>query len=688
MLPDVPLHADDNPLLRSDEFQDYSGLTVRKCYDGVVRRALDFEAGFWRVEKHIKGKENMSEVDLFQEYLCPIEELSRPLENAYNVVKILRQSSDLMNSEKYGKVASRAALALHNKYSSPLLYYSCKSALKQSTSLQDDQKRLLKKYTLLGKLNGLELSNSNYEALMAVRKETLKNQTTYNNKLEHEARLFKFPISDPHMMKNVPQHLLKAMSEGPDPSRGPWGVQFWTMEPFIEYCPDALVRDKLWHSRVTFGLNNELTVLNAEVDQIRHSRRREAKILGFESYADYAMESKMAGSVENTLNMLDHLLEKARPAQAHEIESLNKFAFQSGFHKPLAFWDVGFWKHEQLNKTYNLDENYLSAYFPLENVLDGLFSLLNDLYGVEIHEKTGVNTWHRDVRVFEVFDKSSTLPSGHVFLDPYARPEKPYSGGVALTLRNRSLVGSGQSPQVGVVFSFSPPSSGKPCLLSFNNVVNLFARFGYAAQVVLSKSAYAEVAGTSFMESDAAEVPAHFMVHWAFNPSVVQRISGHYETGEKLPDTALNNLDKVRRHMAGFSLCNEIYKCRLDLELFATDIPWKSVMDELWPRYSALPQDPLDHSPMSFYQIFNDASASYYADLWSRVIAADIFTAFEEVGVDNKEGIRTQGERFRDLYLTGLSGSAENFRRFRGRDPSPDAFLLWLGLQKPLKQSK
>ncbi|KAJ1522818.1 hypothetical protein ONE63_001970 [Megalurothrips usitatus] len=687
VLPDVPMHSEDNPLLRSDTFQDFSSLTARKCYDGIVRRSLDFESGFWRLEKHIKDKHEMTEVQLFQEYLCPLEELSRPLNNAYNVVKVLRQSTDIMTNEKYFKIANRAALALDNKYHSPLLYHSCKSALgRERTDLKDDQKRLLSKFTTYGKLNGLDLPDRQYNALIATRKETLHHQEVYINKLSHETRQYRYPISDPYMVKNFPPHLLREMSEGPDPTRGPWTVRYPNMVPFLKYCPDPLIRDKVWHSKVQFGLHDENTGVNGELDHIRYARFREAKILGYESYSDYALSSRMAGSVENTLNMLENLVQKARPAQAHELESLNKFAFQNGFHKPLALWDVAYWQREQLNKTYTFDDNDMNAYFPLETVLTGLLSLLRDLFGIEFRELNSVSTWHKDVRVYEVFDSSSKSPIAQIYLDPFTRTGKIDSDGNALTLRNRSLVGKEQIPQLALVFNFAPPGVGKPSLLSFNNVTDLFGKFGYALQVILSKSAYAEVAGTAFVELDAVDIPSHFLVHWAFNQ--LDKISGHYETGEKLPIDAVKKIETAKKHMAGFNLCNEIYRSRLDLEIFATDLGWKTIMEKLWPMYFAFPLDPLDHSPMSFNSIFADGSASYYADLWSRVIAADVFTAFQEVGLDNKEATKAVGGRFRDIYLAGHSDAAEKFRKFRGRDPSPDAFLLWLGLQKPLKPSQ
>ncbi|XP_034236163.1 oligopeptidase A [Thrips palmi] len=689
MLPDVPLHSDDNSLLRSDAFQDFSSLTGRKCYDGVVRRSLDFQSSFWKIEKHIKDKKGITDVELFQEYLCPIEEVSRPLDNAYNTVKILHQATDLLSNEKYNKIASRAAVALENKFTSPLLYHSCKNALESNeTNLPPDQKRLLAKYTLFGKLNGMELPTTKYDSLVEARKGTLRYQNTYNGKLAHETRQYKLPISDSHMLKNFPERLLRAMSEGPDPSRGPWTLRYRTMTPFLEYCPDALLRNKVWLSSATFGLHEEMTALNVDVTNIRYARKQEAKILGFNSYAEYAMESKMAGSVDDVLGVLDHLLQKARPAQAHEIESLNKFAFENGYHKPLEFCDVPYWQRAKLNKAYGFNENELSAYFPFETVLSGLFTLLNDMFGIEMNEIRGVDVWARDVRVYEVLDSKSKAPIAHLYLDPFMRSEKSYSNGVALTLRNRSLVGKEQTPQIGIMFSFSPPAHGKPSLLSFNNVVDLFGRFGYALQVILSKAAYAEVAGSAFVEVDAAEIPSHFLEHWAYTPAVVKSISGHYDNGDKLPDGILNNLDRVKKHMAGFHLCNEIYKSRLDMELFATDIAWKTVMEKLWPMYSAFPLDPMDHSPLSFHEIFNEGSASYYSHIWSRLIAADIFTAFEEVGLENKESIRTVGDRFRDTYLNGLSGAAKNFRKFRGRDPAPDAFLLSLGLQKPLKPTQ
>uniref|UniRef100_A0A1B0DHY8 Peptidase M3A/M3B catalytic domain-containing protein n=2 Tax=Phlebotomus papatasi TaxID=29031 RepID=A0A1B0DHY8_PHLPP len=347
--------------------------------------------------------------------------------------------------------------------------------------------------------------------------------------------------------------------------------------------------------------------------------------------------------------------------------------------------DIPYYRRKQLKALHHYDEEIIREYFPLPKVLTGMLELCERMFQIRIVERPGVDTWHEDVRYFDVLDEEQ--PVAGFYLDLYTREDVKMqmkdNFGWTVGIRNRSSV-TKTNPLSALIFNFPSPIYGKPSLLSFDDVVMLFQRFGYALQHLLTKVNYSEVAGVSNIEWDAVEVASHVMAHFLYNPTTLKEISSHYATEDPLTDAMVKSIQASRTHLAGYDLCQELYFSALDMELHARKDFWVDVMRELWPRYMTLPLEKKDAHPCSFTPIFSgDWAAAYFSHVWSQVIAADVYSAFHEAS-NNPEALAAVGRRFRDTFLAmgGACAPAEVFRRFRGRDPSPKALISVLGLKK------
>lgn len=407
--------------------------------------------------------------------------------------------------------------------------------------------------------------------------------------------------------------------------------------------------------------------------------------MGYKTYADMSMETKMAGSVDNVNNMIKCLLESAYPSQEQELKSLLEFAHENGFEgKQIELWDLPYWRRKQKTSLLKFDEAALRNYFQFNKVIGGLYDICQSLFHIRIVPRTNVSTWHKNVQYFDIFDSNGSKPIAGFYLDPYvieAHNKTSQHNAWMVGIQNKSLISS-TMPLAALVFNFKPPSNDGPSLLSFDEVKLVFNKFGQALQHLLTRTTYSEVSGLSNIEWDAVEVPGHVLTHFLHNKQFLDRISSHVHSNENISDEMFSSIVNAHRHMAGTNLSRELYLSALDMELYTSRSFWLDIVKKLWPQYRAFPLDKYDSHPCSFTQIFSEEwAAAYYCHIWSRVIAADVYSAFSEATTSDK--MTEVGQRYRDTFLAlgGACHSSQVFRKFRGRDPSPAALLRSYGLQ-------
>lgn len=320
----------------------------------------------------------------------------------------------------------------------------------------------------------------------------------------------------------------------------------------------------------------------------------------------------------------------------------------------------------------------------MPRVLDGLFKLSSELFGIIIKPADGeADVWHPDVRFFNIMDENGRHMASF-YLDPYSRPAEKRGGAWMDQCLGRSEV-LNRKPVAYLVCNQSPPGAdGTPSLMTFRDVETLFHEFGHGLQHMLTTVPYSDAAGIHNIEWDAVELPSQFMENWLYDKTTMNLVSGHYRTNETLPDELFQQVVKSRRFMAGSQMLRQLYFSALDMELHTSSEPWRAVLERIADDYTVLKPLDQDRFPCSFLHIFSSGyAAGYYSYKWAEVMSADAFSAFEEVGLDNRGALSEVGRRFRDTVLA--SGGARHprdvFQDFRGRPLSSDALLKSYGLQ-------
>ena len=415
------------------------------------------------------------------------------------------------------------------------------------------------------------------------------------------------------------------------------------------------------------------------------------------SYTEQSLASKMAPDVESVANLSNLILEKALPAAEKELAAATALAREAGGEKyseanleKLMPWDSGFWNERLKEKTFDLKEEELKPYFALDKVLKGMFDLIERLFGVEVREANGkAEVWNKDVQFFELFDKESGEHVASFFLDPYSRPADKRGGAWMADCLGKSDALGIDIPVAYLTCNGSPPVGDKPSLMSFREVETLFHETGHGLQHMLTRASVGDVAGINGVDWDAVELPSQFMENWCYDKPTVDAFAKHYKTGEALPEEMFEKLKQQKTFGQGMMACRQLLFGQLDMELHSNYDPDSDEtifdvhrrMASIYTPYSMPIEE--DRFLCSFSHIFAGGySAGYYSYKWAEVMSADAFGAFEDVGLDNEDGVREVGRKFRDTVLSLGGGVApmEVFKQFRGREPNPDALLRHSGL--------
>jgi oligopeptidase A len=389
----------------------------------------------------------------------------------------------------------------------------------------------------------------------------------------------------------------------------------------------------------------------------------------------------MAHSVAEVLKFLHELAGAARAAAQAEFAELEAFAGRK-----LAAWDVGFYAERLQRERFNVSQEELRPYFPLPRVLAGLFEVAARLFGVTITERAGAPVWHEDARLFDITDARGQ-PVGSFYLDAYARPHKRSGAWMDECVGRKHLATGAALPVAYLVCNFLPPGESRPALLTHDDVLTLFHEFGHGLHHLLTRVDYPSIAGINGVAWDAVELPSQFLENYAWHPDVLQRISGHYQSGAPLPAQQQARLIATRSFHSGLQTMRQVEFALLDFRIHTEYSPERGgrVMDilrEVRAEVAVVPVPDWNRFPMSFGHIFAGGyAAGYYSYKWAEVLAADAFAAFEESGVFD----RATAQRFLDAILSrgGSRDALDAFIEFRGRRPDVRALLKQHGILAP-----
>ena len=414
------------------------------------------------------------------------------------------------------------------------------------------------------------------------------------------------------------------------------------------------------------------------IEKILALRHEAAGLVGFRSFAEYSLATKMAESPERVIEFLRDLARRSKPVAEQELAELSDFAGQK-----LEPWDTAYYAERLRQQRLDLAEEELRPYFPLPRVLDGLFGLLGTLLDLKVREATAPSVWHDSVRYYELERADGTLV-GSFYLDLFARPNKRGGAWMDGCLSRAKLNGKTQAPVAYLVCNFNSPVGDTPSLLTHSEVVTLFHEFGHGIHHLLTEIDYPSIAGINGVEWDAVELPSQFLENFTWRPEVLTSLAGHYRTGAPLPKDKLDMLQRSRKFLAGLAMVRQLEFALFDFRLHHEYDPQRGsrvleILAEVRREVAVIQPPAFNRLPHSFGHIFGGGyAAGYYSYKWAEVLAADAFAAFEESGVFN----RATAERFRRAILaTGGSRDAlDSFVAFRGRKPQLDALLRQAGI--------
>ena len=583
-----------------------------------------------------------------------------------------------------------------------------KAVHESAEGLEPDQARLLEKTWKSFVRSGANLGAEDKETYSKLSEQLSLLTLQYGKNVLAATNAFTLNLTDEADLEGLPDFVREAAVETAK-SKEMEGWAFDLSAPsygaFMKYSTRRDLRQKMWmayNTRATEGENSNIELCR----QIAESRLKIANILGYETYADYALEERMAKNPQTVNEFIQKLLEPSLPAAKAEVKELYEYARANGFEdSEIQPWDFGFWSEKLKDARYSINDEQLKPYFRLESCIDAAFGLAGKLYGLTFEERKDIPVYHPDVKVYDVKDADG-VHKALFYADFFPRASK--RGGAWMTeFRGQSIVnGVEKRPFISLVTNFTKPTAGKPALLTHDELTTLLHEFGHSLHGILAEGRYSSLTGTN-VSRDFVELPSQIMENWAFEPEFLDTFARHFETGEALPDTLINKIVEAKNYNAAYAQVRQLQFGILDMawhtlkggsESAHFDASASSAtgsrlsdlktMQELGTiafekaalkSSNVIPSIPEACISTSFSHIFSGGySAGYYSYKWSEVLEADAFSLFKEKGIFSTE----VSHSFRDNILSKGCSEDEDvlYRRFRGHDPEPEALLEKLGI--------
>lgn len=579
------------------------------------------------------------------------------------------------------------------------LFARVKAVHESAEGLEPDQARLLEKTWKSFVRSGANLGAEDKETYSKLSEQLSLLTLQYGKNVLAATNAFTLNLTDEADLEGLPDFVREAAVETAK-SKEMEGWAFDLSAPsygaFMKYSTRRDLRQKMWmayNTRATEGENSNIELCR----QIAESRLKIANILGYETYADYALEERMAKNPQTVNEFIQKLLEPSLPAAKAEVKELYEYARANGFEdSEIQPWDFGFWSEKLKDARYSINDEQLKPYFRLESCIDAAFGLAGKLYGLTFEERKDIPVYHPDVKVYDVKDADG-VHKALFYADFFPRASK--RGGAWMTeFRGQSIVnGVEKRPFISLVTNFTKPTAGKPALLTHDELTTLLHEFGHSLHGILAEGRYSSLTGTN-VSRDFVELPSQIMENWAFEPEFLDTFARHFETGEALPDTLINKIVEAKNYNAAYAQVRQLQFGILDMAWHTlkggsesghfdrlSDLKTMQELGTIAFEKAALkssnviPSIPQACISTSFSHIFSGGySAGYYSYKWSEVLEADAFSLFKEKGIFSTE----VSHSFRDNILSKGCSEDEDvlYRRFRGHDPEPEALLEKLGI--------
>lgn len=659
-----------------------------------------FEQAITEAKAEIDAIVNNPDAPTFENTIAALDEAGGRLNDAAGIFYNLMEAdtNDQMQdiAEKVSPMMTE--YSMYVSLNEPL-FARVKAVHESAEGLEPDQARLLEKTWKSFVRSGANLGAEDKETYSKLSEQLSLLTLQYGKNVLAATNSFTLNLTDEADLEGLPDFVREAAVETAK-SKEMEGWAFDLSAPsygaFMKYSTRRDLRQKMWmayNTRATEGENSNIELCR----QIAESRLKIANILGYETYADYALEERMAKNPHTVNEFIQKLLEPSLPAAKAEVKELYEYARANGFEdSEIQPWDFGLWSEKLKDARYSINDEQLKPYFRLESCIDAAFGLAEKLYGLTFEERKDIPVYHPDVKVYDVKDADG-VHKALFYADFFPRASK--RGGAWMTeFRGQSIVnGVEKRPFISLVTNFTKPTADKPSLLTHDELTTLLHEFGHSLHGILAEGRYSSLTGTN-VSRDFVELPSQIMENWAFEPEFLDTFARHFETGEALPDTLINKIVEAKNYNAAYAQVRQLQFGILDMAWHTlkggsesghfdrlSDLKTMQELGTIAFEKAALkssnviPSIPEACISTSFSHIFSGGySAGYYSYKWSEVLEADAFSLFKEKGIFSTE----VSHSFRDNILSKGCSEDEDvlYRRFRGHDPEPEALLEKLGI--------
>ncbi|WP_430974491.1 M3 family metallopeptidase [Sunxiuqinia rutila] len=605
--------------------------------------------------------------------------------------KIFFNLNSAETNEEIQKIAQEVAPMLSefgNDISlNPDLFARVKAVYEQKDqlNLNPEQATLLENSYLGFVRSGANLNDADKARYREITGELSKLSLKFSENVLAETNAFEMHITNEDELAGLPDFAKEAAAHTAQ-SKGKEGwiftLQYPSYIPFMKYADNRALREKMYRAFSTKGNQGNEYDNNEIIHTLVNLKLEKAKLLGYQSHADYTLKRRMAETPERVMEFLDDLHQASRPAAEKDFAEVVEFARSEGFEGDLQRWDWGYYSEKLKKARYGFNEEEVKPYFKLENVIDGVFDLAQTLYGLELKENQSIPVYHPDVKAYEVFDADGSFVSV-LYMDFFPRDGKR-SGAWMTDFRGQWLEdGKDIRPHVSIVTNFTKPTDTKPSLLTFDEVTTFLHEFGHGLHGMLSQCQYESTSGTNVFW-DFVELPSQIHENWAYEKEWLDRFAVHYETGEKIPADLIEKIVAAKNFQSGYMSERQLSFGMLDMAYHTITSPLTQEVAEVETKAMT----PTELFPVvegslmstSFSHIFAGGySAGYYSYKWAEVLDADAFAAFKEHGIFDRE--TAKAFRTNILEKGGSENPMELYVRFRGQEPTVDALLERSGLK-------
>lgn len=625
--------------------------------------------------------------------VAPIEAAEDALNKAWSPVSHL---NSVMNSDAL-REAYNACLPLLSEYATEMgqnqaLFNAYQMIAERSDYAQLDtaQQKIIQNALRDFRLSGVDLPEDKKQRYKEISLELSNLASKYEENVLDATNAWTKHINNEQALTGLPATALAQAKQAAE-QQGLDGwlltLQFPSYLAVMTYADDRQLRYELYQAFATRASDQgphagqwDNSELMEKTLQLRHEK---ARLLGYDNYAELSLAAKMAEKPQDVLEFLEDLADKSWRQARRDLAELQAFASTYYGVKDLQAWDVSYYSEKMRQHEYQLSQEEVKAYFPITRVLPGLFEVVQRLYGLTITEISDFDSWHPDVRLFQIHDRAQQL-RGMFYIDLYARAKKRGGAWMDDCVGRRKIGERVQTPVAYLTCNFTPPTGSEPALLTHDEVTTLFHEFGHGLHHMLTQIDYLGVSGINGVEWDAVELPSQFMENWCWEQEALALMSGHYQTGEPLPEALLQKMLAAKNFQASMFMVRQLEFSLFDFKIHLDYDPNKGgriyqILEQVRKQVAVVQPPKFNRFAHSFSHIFAGGyAAGYYSYKWAEVLSSDAFSLFEEKGIFDPE----TGHAFLTNILEkgGSEQAMELFINFRGRKPTIDALLRHNGI--------